>query len=125
MTTLSPGLIVSTGFCALSYQPNCVVSMVAGSRCTFPGAAVATATVCAVATSLKIASNAAAKMPSAILDCVLICPSLHCNIFAQADPLLARRSTSRREPLGPALAYLRKPWRDPSGVVLERDLFVL
>src|SRR5260370_4126 len=24
MTTVSPGLIVRTGFCALSYQPNCV-----------------------------------------------------------------------------------------------------
>jgi hypothetical protein len=72
MTTLSPGLMVSTGFCALSYQPNWVVSMVAGSRWTFAGAPVATTTVCAVAASCKIVSNVPAKMASANLDCLFI-----------------------------------------------------
>src|SRR5258706_880234 len=97
MTTLSPGLMVSTGFCALSYQPNCVVSMVAGSRCIFPGAPVATATVCAVAASLKIASNVPARMPSAILDCVFIPASLvpRTNTFGRSHPLSLRGLSSR------------------------------
>src|SRR5687767_12477877 len=32
-TTVSPDLICSTGSCALSNQPHCVVSSVAGNRC--------------------------------------------------------------------------------------------
>jgi hypothetical protein len=38
----------------------------------FPGAPVATATVCAVAASCKTASNVPAKMTSASLDCLFI-----------------------------------------------------
>src|SRR5262249_1845716 len=49
MTTVSPGLTVSTGFCALSYHPTWVVSMVAGSRCTLPGEPLATTVDCATA----------------------------------------------------------------------------
>ncbi len=36
-TTVSPESTFSTGGCALSNQPHCVVSSVAGSRCVFPG----------------------------------------------------------------------------------------
>src|SRR5215218_5589670 len=36
MMTVSPGLTVSTGFWALSYQPHCVVSIVAGRMWTAP-----------------------------------------------------------------------------------------
>src|SRR5215218_8575013 len=36
MMTVSPGLTVSTGFWALSYQPHCVVSNVAGRMWTAP-----------------------------------------------------------------------------------------
>src|SRR5262249_29359708 len=75
MPTLSPGLTVSTGFCALSYQPNCVVSMVAGSRWTCPAAPLAATTVCAGAAAGKPASNVPANMASAVFDRV-ISPSL-------------------------------------------------
>src|SRR5262245_64075971 len=68
MTTLSPGLMVSTGFCALSYQPNCVVSMVAGSRWTFPGAPVAAVTVCGVAALCEFDGNVQGKLDSDDID---------------------------------------------------------
>ena len=72
MTTVSPELMVSTGFCALSYQPSCVFSIVAGSRCTFPGVPVATATVCASASLHAMVNNAMPRRAAASLLCAFI-----------------------------------------------------
>ena len=46
---VSPDLTRSTGAWALSNQPHCVVSSVAGSRCTLPLVPVTVSAVCACA----------------------------------------------------------------------------
>src|SRR5436190_13706139 len=60
-TTVSPESTFSTGACALSNQPHCVVSIVAGSRCTLPGYLLVGTTVCETAGSEMSATSAAAR----------------------------------------------------------------
>src|SRR5262245_57705480 len=60
ITTVSPESMRSTGGCALLNQPHCVVSSVAGSRCTLPLVPLATATDCACALCGTITSHAVA-----------------------------------------------------------------
>src|SRR5438105_5681143 len=61
ITTLSPESTRSTGACALSNQPHCVVSMVAGSTWSLPFMPLAGTTACDNAAAGTRAASAAAN----------------------------------------------------------------
>ena len=70
MTTVSPELIVSTGSWALSNQPHCVVSRVAGNKYTLPGNFDAVVTDCAWA---NVAMSKQARLKARVVCLVNFC----------------------------------------------------
>src|SRR5215207_5312182 len=100
MTTVSPGLTVSTGFWALSYQPHCVVSIVAGRMWTAPCVPLAGTTLSAAFVTRPAATSRAGASRNPRHQVMALLPlATYCSRRPEGAATIGRnRRRPRRQP---------------------------